>query len=160
MVGPGDILEIRVFREKELSGTFEVNGDGEIRLPLLDALVVNNLTSAEITEKVEAAYNEKYLKNAQVTVFVKDYNSRKIIVVGEVKKPGPVAYRVRMTIVEAVARAGGTTRLAAPSKTIIIREKNGERVRFLVDLNEVKRGDSADIVLYPGDIISVPVSPF
>jgi len=160
VVGPADVVEVRVYREPELSGQFEVSSDGMLRLPLLEPLQVSDMTTEAIAERIEAAYNKELLRNAQVSVFVKEYNSRKIIVTGQVKKPGPVPYRLNMTVAEAVARAGGTTRLAMPEKTIVTREKDGKRERYLVDLRKIERGEAANVELLPNDIVNVPVSPY
>jgi polysaccharide export outer membrane protein len=160
VVGPADVVEVRVYREPELSGQFEVSAGGMLRLPLLEPLQVSDMTTEAIAERIEAAYNVELLRNAQVSVFVKEYNSRKIIVTGQVKKPGPVPYRLNMTVAEAVARAGGTTRLAMPEKTIVTREKDGKRERYLVNLRKIERGEARNVELLPNDIVNVPVSPY
>ena len=160
MLGPSDILEINVYGEPELSGLYQVGMDGSIRLPLVGLVEVEGRTPESIRSIYEERLNEEYLNNAQVNVIVKKYNSRRVFVVGQVKSPGNYEYETRMTIVAAVARAGGTTRLADANKTILTRGQGLEQERIVIQLADITRGNSKDIELLPGDIIYVPEALF
>lgn len=160
VLGPSDILEINVYGEPELSGLYQVGMDGSIRLPLVGLVEVEGRTPESIRSIYEERLNEEYLNNAQVNVIVKKYNSRRVFVVGQVKSPGNYEYETRMTIVAAVARAGGTTRLADANKTILTRGQGLEQERIVIQLADITRGNSKDIELLPGDIIYVPEALF
>ncbi|MBI1945826.1 MAG: polysaccharide biosynthesis/export family protein [Deltaproteobacteria bacterium] len=160
MLGPGDVVEVRIFNEPDLSGTHQISDNGTIRLPLVGAVDASGMTPDQLTLKIAATYNERYLKDAEVSLFVKEHNSRKIYVLGQVAKPGPYAFDGRMTIIDAVALAGGTTKLADPDRTLITRDKDGKQLRVVVRVASIGEGRSPDILLQPGDIIFVPETPF
>ena len=88
VLGPSDIIEIKVYGEPELSGLHQVSADGTIRLPLVGSLRVEGNTPENVRQSFEERLNEDFLKNAQVNVIVKKYNSRRVYVVGQVKTPG------------------------------------------------------------------------
>lgn len=160
VLGPGDVLDIRVFGEKELGGVHQVSFDGTVRLPLVGSIEVRGLSPDEAVDRIAAAYNAQYLHNAQVTVFVKAFNSRKVYVIGQVAKPGPYTYEEGMTLIAALARAGGASRLADPNRAVITREVDGETVRAKIRAGDISRGQAADIPVRPGDIIFIPESLF
>lgn len=160
VLGPGDVIEVRVFNEPDLSGLHQVSAEGSIRLPLVGNLEVAGLSPEQLTERVAAAYNASFLKNAQINVYVKEFNSRKVYVLGQVQKPGPFRYEERMTVIAAIAQAGGTTRLADANRTIITREREGTQVRISAEVADIGRGQAADVELLPGDIVFVPETLF
>ena len=160
MLGPGDVVEVRIFNEPDLSGTHQISDNGTIRLPLLGAVDAAGTTPDQLTLKIASAYNERYLKDAEVSLFVKEHNSRKIYILGQVAKPGPYAFDGKMTVIDAVALAGGTTKLADPDRTLITRDKDGKQLRVVVRVASIGEGRSPDILLQPGDIIFVPETPF
>lgn len=159
-LGASDVITVRVFREPDLSGDYVVGAEGEVRLPLVGNVSVEGLTPDEAQTRIEAAYNNQYLKDAQVSVLVKKYNSRRIYVLGQVKSPGNYEYEPRMTVIGAIARAGGATQLANANGTVITRGKGAAQVRMEADVNDIQRGRAPDIELLPGDIVFVPESPF
>lgn len=160
VLGPGDLVEIRVFGEPELSATHEVSSSGTIRLPLIGSVPAAGLTPDALTLNVEQLYNEKYLRDAKVSILVKEQRSRKVYVLGQVSKPGPVIVDGRITVIEAIARAGGTTQLADANRTLLTRDGEDGQVRVLVPVGEIGIGRAPDIELQPGDILFVPESPF
>lgn len=160
MLGPGDVVEVRIYNEAELSGTHQISDSGTIRLPLVGAVDAAGMTPDQLTVKIAQLYNERYLKDADVSLFVKEHNSRKIYVLGQVAKPGPYAFDGKMTVIDAVALAGGTTKLADADRTLITRDQNGKQVRVVVRVGSIGEGRSPDILLQPGDIIFVPETPF
>jgi polysaccharide export outer membrane protein len=161
VIGPGDVMSVNIFGEPDLSGEHHVSSDGTIRLPLVGTLPVSGLTAEEANERVAAAYNAEFLKNAQVSIFIKAFNSRRVYVLGAVKNPGPVAYSDYMTVLAAVSMAGGPSRIADANRSVLTREQeNGEKLRMRVAVADIGKGTAQDIELKPGDIIFVPESLF
>jgi protein involved in polysaccharide export with SLBB domain len=160
MLGPGDVIEVRVFNEPDLSGTHQISDNGTIRLPLIGLVQADGVTPDQLTVRITQAYNERYLKDADVSLFVKEHTSRKVYVLGQVAKPGPYPFDGKMTIIDAVALAGGTTKLADANSTLISRDRAGKQVRVVVKVASIGEGREPDIDLEPGDIIFVPETPF
>jgi protein involved in polysaccharide export with SLBB domain len=160
MLGPGDVIEVRVYNEPELSGTHQISDNGTVRLPLVGVIEAAGVTPDQLTVRITHAYNERYLKDADVSLFVKEHTSRKVYVLGQVAKPGPYPFDGKMTIIDAVALAGGTTKLADANSTLITRDRDGKQVRVLVKVGSIGEGKAPDIALEPGDIIFVPETPF
>lgn len=106
-IGPEDVLEVTVFRVPELTKATQVSETGHINLPLIGELFVANKTAQDIEREVTARLGAKYLHNPQVTVMVKEYNSQRITIEGEVKKAGVYPLRGRTTLIQGIAMAGG-----------------------------------------------------
>lgn len=160
VLGPGDVIEVRVFNEPDLSGTHQVTPNGSIRLPLVGVVQAAGITPDELTVRIEQAYNERYLKNADVSLLVREFNSRKVYVLGQVAKPGQYPFDGKMTVIGAIARAGGTLKTADSSRALLTRDDEaGEQVRVVVEISAIERGQAPDVELLPGDIIYVPESP-
>lgn len=160
ILGPGDVIEVRVFNEPDLSATHQVQANGTVRLPLIGAVQAAGLTPDELTIRIETAYNEKYLNNADVSILIREFTSRKVYVLGQVVKPGPYQFEGRMTVLAAIAQAGGTTKMADSNRTLLTRDDaKGKQVRVVVEVSQIERGVVADVELVPGDIIYVPESP-
>jgi len=157
-VGAGDVLEIRVYGEKELTGMYRVEGDGSIVFPHIGKVKVEGKTPPVIGFRIARKLRAGYLRNPQVTVFVKEYNSKKITVFGHVKKPGIFRYTDNMTIIQAITEAGGFTDLADQDSTIITRFKEGRKHRIRVKVKSIGEGSAQNFVIQPGDVIWVPRS--
>jgi protein involved in polysaccharide export with SLBB domain len=161
VLGVGDVVEVRIFGETDLSGTHQISEQGTIRLPLVGAIVAAGLSPDELSASIAAAYNAEYLKRADVSLFVKERNSQKVFVLGQVGKPGPVAIAGRrITVIEAIAQAGGTSKLADASRVVLTREKGGKQIRVAVDVAAIGKGQAPDIEMQPGDILFVPETLF
>jgi protein involved in polysaccharide export with SLBB domain len=160
VLGPSDVIEVRIYGETDLSGEHQVGVEGEVRLPLVGNVAIAGLSPDEAQRTIEEAYNRSYLKDAQVSVLVKAYNSRRIYVLGQVKSPGNYEYEPRMTVIAAIARAGGASKLANANGTVITRGKDENQTRLSAPVNDIQRGEAPDIELLPGDIVFVPESPF
>ncbi len=158
VLGADDLLEIRVFQEESLSGEFRVGGEGTIDFPLLGPLAIRGLTPSAVANLLEEKLAEGYLNTPHVTVTVLEFNSRKISVLGEVNEPGRYDYRDGMTLVEAIAEAGGTTEQAVLQTVQITRKAKDEQVRYDVAFRDITMGRSADFVLLPGDVVVVQES--
>jgi polysaccharide export outer membrane protein len=161
VLGVGDVVEVRIFNEAELSGTHQISEQGTIRLPLVGAVLSAGLSPDELSAAIAAAYNAQYLKRAEVSLFVKERNSQKVFVLGQVSKPGPVVIAGRrITVIEAIAQAGGTSKLGDASRVVLTRENDGRQVRVAVDVAAIGKGQAPDIEMQPGDILFVPETLF
>jgi len=159
-LGPGDVFEVRVYGEPELSGGYRVGPKGDIVFPLCRRVRVSGLTANETAERLRTCLADGYIRNAQVSVIVKEYNSKKVFVFGEVQKPGTFVYEDGMTIVQAVTLAGGFTKTAAPNSTSITRLVDGQEVKIKIAVQDIALGKAANVLLRPGDIVFVPESLF
>ncbi len=159
-LGPGDVLSIRVFREEDLTGDFMVDVDGAIRFPLAGQVQVAGLTATEAAQQLTNALASNYLNSPQVTVLVKDSNSRKVSVLGQVDKPGTFRYQDQLSLVEAITLAGGLTKIAAASRVKITRVREGREQVFVVALDRILDGRATNLRLRAGDVVFVPESLF
>ncbi len=161
-IGPKDLLEIRVFEVPELNITVRVAEDGTITLPLLGKVEVQGLTRFEVEKKIASLLEAKYLKNAQVNIFIKEYQSKRVSIIGAVKNPGTYELIGRQTLLQILSLAGGLTEDAG-DKIIIIRQfKNGKTASLIIDLEELmlKGNPKYNIPLQPDDIINIPVERY
>jgi polysaccharide export outer membrane protein len=155
-LGPGDVFEVRVYGDKDLSGEYRVEQDGTIDYPLIGKLKVSGYNPAEIGRRVARALRQGYLRNPQVSIFVKTYNSKKITVFGQVKKPGIYSYTDHMTIIQAITEAGDFTDVADRDSTIVTRMLDGRKHRIRVRVKSIGEGKEQNFVVRPGDVIWVP----
>lgn len=144
-LGVGDKVNVTVFRHEDLSGEFEVDGVGRITLPLIGQVQVGGLSAAEAEAAVVARLKPDYLKNPKVSIQV--LSVRPFYIIGEVKNPGSYAYVSGMTVVQAVALAGGFTYRAKEDR-ILIRKAGAPE-----DARRIARQTDA---VAPGDVIEVP----
>jgi polysaccharide biosynthesis/export protein len=157
-IGAGDVLQISVWREPDASvPNAVVRPDGKIGLPLLKEVEVIGLTTTE-AEKLIGTRLSKLIPEADVTVVVREIHSKKIYVVGAVKKEGPIAYTYRMTVMQALSEAGGLTDYAKRKKIYVLRAQNGKDYRLPFDYESVLRGERMElnIPLLPGDTLVIP----
>lgn len=156
-LGPGDLFEVRVFGEKELSNKYRVSSDGSIDFPLIGTVIVAGKTPSEIAKTIESKLVEgEFLKRPQVSILVEEYSSKKVSVFGQVKKPGTLAFRDGMSVVEAISEAGGFTSMARTNETTVIRVVDGAKKSFKVPVELIGQGRAPNFVLRPGDIVFVP----
>lgn len=156
-VGPGDVLEIVVVSEDKLPKDYEVNGDGTIDFPYVKSLPVKDLEPKQIANLLrEHLVEAKYLVDPQVQVKVKTYNSKKIQVIGQVAKPGPINYQDGMTLVQAVSAAGWFTPLADTNHVQLIRRVSADKsVNAIISIDAITDNARADVKLQQGDTIKV-----
>jgi polysaccharide export outer membrane protein len=158
VIGPGDILQVDVWKEPEASmPSVVVRSDGVISLPLIKEISVAGMTPRELEQLITQKL-ARLIRDADVTVLVKEIHSEKIYVVGAVKKEGPITLQGPLTVVQAIAECGGFTDYAKRSKIYILRLQHGKQLRFSFDYSAVIRGQRPEqnIVLAPGDSIVVP----
>lgn len=159
-LGPGDMLEVRVFQENELSGIWRLSSEGMIDFPLCGRVSMAGKTSSQAADALTACLKNGYLKNPSVSVLIREYNSKKVFIFGEVAKPGTFPYEDNMTIIQAVLLAGGFTKSASKNSTNITRLLDGSEKKIKVAVQEIAEGREKNFVLQPGDIIYVPESIF
>lgn len=144
-LGPGDEIRVMVYGHTDLSGEFEVDGMGRVSLPLIREVNAEGLTPRELEQAITDKLKPDFLKNPKVSVDVLNY--RPFYIFGEVKKPGSYAYVNGMTVVNAIALAGGYTYRAKENNVLIIRAK---------DVDREKNSADHDTIVLPGDVIEVP----
>lgn len=148
-IGTGDKLRITVFGEADLSGTFDVDGNGIVSLPLIGEVKVADLSASQAEQAISAKYADGFLKEPRINVEVAQY--RPFYVIGQVNKPGEYPYVNDMSLPNAVALAGGYTDKAVEGGVYI--RRNGDAKETYYDADGV-------VPIYPGDVVRVPASPF
>ncbi len=159
-LGPGDVIEVRVYGEPELSGVYLVGRLGDVTFPLCRNVVLGGLSANGAAEKLRECLQAGFMRDPQVSVLVKEYNSKKVFVFGEVQKPGTFVYEDGMSIVQAITVAGGFTKSAARNSTSVTRRVNGQEVKMKVSVEDIALGKAPNFTLDPGDIVYVPESLF
>jgi len=158
-IGPKDLLEISVFGLDELNKTVRVSEDGKITLPLLGEVEVEGLTKGEVEKKLSQLLEEKYLQNPQVTIFIREYQSKRVSVLGAVQNPGPYELLGRQTILQVISEAGGLTPDAGSEIIVLRQQADGSSISLKISIDDlILKGDpKLNIPLQPNDIINVPI---
>ncbi len=164
LIGPGDSVNIIVWRNPEVSLTVAVRPDGKITTPLVEDLPASGKTSTELARDIEQALG-KFIQQPVVTVIVTNFSgpyAQQIRVIGEAAKPQALPYRLGMSLMDVLIAVGGITDFAAGNKASIIRIKDGKQQKMRVRLNDLlKDGDiSANVAMRPGDVLLIPESFF
>jgi protein involved in polysaccharide export with SLBB domain len=154
-LGIDDVFEVRVFSEPDLSGQYRVAADGTIDYPFVGRVSIVGRRSGDVQELITAKLRDGYLKSPQVSVMVKEWNSRKVSVIGQVQRPGPIVYFPNMTVVDAIAGAGGFTPIASKNAVTLRRESKGAVESRNCPVADISEGRAPNIVLRPGDILVV-----
>jgi protein involved in polysaccharide export with SLBB domain len=157
VLGPDDLIDVRVHLEDSLSGEFRLDAAGSIDFPLLSRVSLAGLLPPEAARAIRDGLADGFLNDPQVTVSVKEFNSRMVSVIGEVKRPGRLVYRDGMTVLQAIAEAGGTSDSALLSWVQVTRSHGDDR-SYDVPYKAVTLGRAPDFVLIPGDVVLVQES--
>ena len=163
LIGPGDQLNIVVWRNPELSGTVPVRPDGRVTLPLIEDLAAAGKNPSELSREIETRLR-RYIQDPVVTVIVSGMvgsSSEQIRVVGQASKPTALPYRQSMTVLDVMIAVGGLTDYAAGNRAVLVRNAEGGK-QYALRLNDlIRRGDiSANVEMLPGDIVIIPQSSF
>ncbi len=158
-VGAQDVLEVSVFKVPELSKTVQVADAGSINLPLVGEVPAAGRTARDIERDLTKRLGDKYLQSPQVTVFVKEYNSRRVTVEGAVKKPGVIPYRGSTSLIQVVAMAEGLSEFA-DSEVVVFRQAGDKRTAARFDLEAIRAGTADDPQVLAGDVVVVGKSAF
>ena len=164
LIGPGDSVNIIVWRNPEVSLTVAVRPDGKITTPLVEDLAASGKTSTQLARDIEHALS-KYIQQPVVTVIVTNFSGpygEQIRVIGEAAKPQALPYRLGMSLMDVLIAVGGITDFAAGNKASIIRLRDGSQQQLGVRLDDLlKNGDiSANVMMRPGDVLLIPESFF
>lgn len=143
-LGSGDRVRVTVFNEPQFSGEYTVDGSGHVAMPMIGGVPVDGLTAPAAEDAIEEELSAKALVSPEVSVEVVDY--RPFYILGEVSAPGQYPYVDGMTVLTAIAIAGGLTYRAETDRFSIVREKDGKAVEWAAERNSVVR---------PGDVITV-----
>jgi polysaccharide export outer membrane protein len=158
-LGPGDLVEVRVFQEPDSSGVWRVSPEGTIDYPLCGKVELRGRTSSTAADALSQCLG-RYLRHPQVSVLIREYNSKKVFVFGEVQKPGTFPLDGEMSIIQAITLAGGFTKLAAKNSTNVTRLIDGQERKIRVPVEDIGVGRERNFMLQPGDIVFVPESFF
>lgn len=158
-IGPNDLLEITVFGVKELDRTVRVNTTGHVSLPLIGSVAVSGLTASQAERLIADTYGKDYLQDPQVSVFITEFTSKRITVDGAVYKPGIYPMVGDMTLLRALAMAGGRGNLADMETVRIFRAgvpgPDGQPTVETYDVNKIRTGEVSDPVLHGDDLVVV-----
>jgi protein involved in polysaccharide export with SLBB domain len=161
-LGPNDLLEIKVFQEDDLACRLRVSPKGTIVFPLIGVVPVGGLSPQEAAETIRARLAKDYLVNPQVSLTVFEYGKRRFTVLGEVQKAGTydMPEREKITLLDAIAMAGGYTRIADPAKVTLKRKDNGRETIVHLNAKKMAKDDRAAFEIQPGDVITIGESWF
>ncbi|MDX2178419.1 MAG: polysaccharide biosynthesis/export family protein [Bryobacteraceae bacterium] len=153
VIGPEDIVQIRVWRENELSGLYAVRPDGKISMPLAGEIEAAGATPEILKERILTALLQ-FMNKPEVMVEIRQVNSKRYFITGEVGRPGAYSLVTPVTVLEALSNAGGLREFANGKKIVVMR--GGDRLKF--NYREVIKGKNMDqnVTLKPGDHIIVP----
>ena len=156
VIGVEDVLSVMFWRDKDMSADVVVRPDGKISLPLLNDIPAAGLTPHQLNSAIKDGAR-KFIRDADVTVIVKEIHSRKVFVIGEVNRPGTIQLVREMTVLQALGESGGFLEHANKGDIVVVRTDNGREQRFKFNYNEVVRGKKTEqnILLRPGDTILV-----
>jgi polysaccharide export outer membrane protein len=154
-IAPLDTVTVNVFRQKDLSGDYEVDLTGRISMPLIGSVEAVELTTAQLDQKITAAYGQRYLVNPDIAVGVKSSTRRSVTVDGAVKASGSFPINGSLTLMQAIALSGGTSEDANLRRVAVFRTVSGQRQAAAFDLQEIRRGRSIDPPVFAGDIVVV-----
>lgn len=159
-IGPEDLLEVQVFGVDQLTRTVRVNGRGMVSLPLIGNLEVAGLTAQQAEALVVAKLAESYLQDPQVSLFIKEYTSQRVIIEGAVNRPGVYPLRGPTTLLQSLAIAGGQGNLSDMSEVMLFRtDAGGRRETLVYDVDKIRAGAVPDPTVLNEDMIVVKRSP-
>ncbi|QFR35099.1 polysaccharide export protein [Ancylobacter sp. TS-1] len=156
-VGALDVLTINVFKVDDLNKTVQVSESGKFSFPLIGEVQASGKTVSEIEKTIGSQLETNYLRNPQVTVLVKEYNSHRITVEGAVKKPGVFPMQGPMSMLQAIASSGGVNE-DSDGTLLLFRKVDGRTGVVRYSMNDLRQQKTEDPDLQPGDIVMVPSS--
>jgi len=157
VIGTDDVLSIVYWKDKDMSADAKVRPDGRIALPLINEVHAAGLTPEQLHSKL-VEESKKYMEDANITVVVREINSRKAFITGEVNKPGPYPLTAPTTVMQLISMAGGLREYANAKNITIMRSDGGKQVALKFNYKDVSNGKnlSQNIELKPGDTVVVP----
>jgi polysaccharide biosynthesis/export protein len=157
VIQPNDLLKVFVWKQPDMSGQVLVRPDGRISLPLVQDIQAAGSTPGELKQKIEQSLKE-YIEFPTVTVIVDAIQSYRVFVTGQVTKPGPITTEKPISVLQAIALAGGFLPLSKPAETVIVRTTTEGSTLFRFNYPEVIKGEhfNQNIILKTGDVVVVP----
>ena len=164
IIGPGDNVNIFVWRNPEVTMSVPVRPDGKITTPLVEDLQASGRTPSELAREIEEVLST-YIKDPSVTVIVTGFigpYDQQIRVIGEAAEPRALPYKQDMTLLDVIIAVGGLTEFAAGNRVTLVRQVNGEETKYRLKVDDlIQDGDiSANVYMLPGDVLIVPESWF
>jgi polysaccharide export outer membrane protein len=162
-LSPNDVISVTVYGEDDLTAKTIIDKNGMVMLPLLGQVKLSGLTVKDATTKIQQLYDKDYLVNPQINVIVEQFAARRFSVLGQVQKPGSFDFpqNESVNLLEAIAMAGGYTRLGAPSRVRVRRQENGNEKTINLNAEEMsKDSKKKDFEILPDDIIYVDERTF
>lgn len=154
-IGPMDLLEISVFGAPDLDNSYQVDFEGNLKMPLIGSFRATGYTASELAVYLEGRLAERFLQDPDVTVRISESQDRVVTVDGSVAKPGLYPVTGQMTLLQAIALSGGPTDSANPRRIVIFRQIEGKRNVAGFDLKAIRAGEAEDPLIYGNDIIVV-----
>lgn len=154
-LAPLDTVSVTVFQVPDLTRDYAIDQSGRLTMPLVGRVDAVGLSTGELGTMISSKLNEKYLRNPNVTVVLKESASRVVTVDGSVRQPGIYPATGPLSLVQAVALARGTDDLANPRRVAIFRTIGGKRMAAAFDLTSIRRGEMQDPPVFPGDMVIV-----
>ena len=154
-IAPMDKLAVKVFKMDDLSGDYDVDLAGNISLPLIGQVQAANLTTAQLDDQLTQKLGAKYLEHPDVSVAIKASTAHVVTVDGAVREGGSFNVAGPVSLIQAVAMAKGTSEDANARRVAVFRTIGGQRQAAAFDLTAIRRGQSPDPQIYPGDIVVV-----
>jgi polysaccharide export outer membrane protein len=154
-VAPLDELDIKVFGVETLTGKYQVDPLGQLEMPLIGVVMVKGYSTFDLGRLLEQKLSESYLQNPQVSVRISNSFGQQMTIEGAVGKPGLYPVRGQMSLLQAIAVAGGMTREADPKRVVIFRTIEGKRQGAAFDLEKIRTGAAEDPIVFGNDIIVV-----
>jgi polysaccharide export outer membrane protein len=156
-LGVGDRIEVRVyFGSQEKTSEYSIASTGNISVWFIGEVQAAGKTQAELEQSIQAKLADGYLVNPVVSVDVKEARSKKVSVLGEVKRPGTLAFIGGMTIIDALAQAGGLTPMARKNSVKVTRIEGSKKRAYTVPVKSIAGNRAAMFTLMPGDVVFVP----
>lgn len=158
LIGAGDVLEILVWKEPDISRTVSVRPDGKISMPLVDDIQASQCTLPQLKDRITKAL-AAYVDNPAVYVMLQENRSKKIYVIGKIEEPGEYVLEKETTVLQAIATAGGFTEWAKKDDIVILRKGQQGQLRIEFDYDRLVSGKNIQqnmLLLKPDDVIVVP----
>jgi polysaccharide biosynthesis/export protein len=156
VIGPSDVLSVTVWKEPGLTASLLVRPDGMISMPLVGDIAARGLRPLQLAEEITQKL-KKYIQDPNVSIVLTQINSRKVFLLGEIAKRGPIEMTSGMRLIEAISSAGGLTDYANQKKIYILRSEGGPQQKISVRYKEALKGNNEfNVLLKPGDTIVVP----
>ena len=154
-IGPQDLLEVAVYKVPDLSRSVQVADAGTVNLPLVGEIPAAGKTARELEQDLTKKLGAKYLQSPQVSVYIKEYNSRRVTIDGAVGKPGIYPITGKTSLLQIIATAGGPTESSDTGDIVVFRQTSGKKSAARFSLDEIRAGNAKDPALQEGDVVVV-----